>query len=181
MANFAEIREEHPVNHPEGVTKWVVKRVIRVGEDEVPHDKAVEGEQYCQSLYGGTWKQTSWSGSFRGQFAGPDQIYDPDKDVFYHRKPYPSWILNETTMKWEAPGGEPDESIKYTGWTYDKVIVNTETQEETTQNVTEDLRYLYFWDESVQKWKGVVDRPSSTTLYFYWNSDTQAWDPIANP
>ena len=178
MANFAEIRLEHPMNHEEGVTKWVVKRVIRVGEDEVPSDMAVEGEEYCKSLFGGTWKQTSWSESFRGQFAGIDQIYDPDKDIFYHRKPYPSWTLNETTMKWEAPSGNPDESIKYTGWTYDKVIVNTETQEESTQTITEDLKYLYFWDESVQKWKGVVDRPTSTVLYFYWNSDTQAWDPI---
>ena len=179
MANFAEIKLEHPMNHEEGVTKWVVKRVIKVGEDEVPSDMAVEGEEYCISLFGGTWKQTSWSGSFRGQFAGINQTYDPDKDLFYHRKPYPSWILNETTMEWEAPSGAPDESIKYENYTYDKVIVDTETQEETTQSITEDLKYLYSWDESVQKFKAVLDKPGSSVEYYYWNSETQAWDPIA--
>ena len=139
MANFAEIKLEHPMNHEEGVTKWVVKRVIKVGEDEVPSDMA----------------------------------------LFYHRKPYPSWILNETTMEWEAPSGAPDESIKYENYTYDKVIVDTETQEETTQSITEDLKYLYSWDESVQKFKAVLDKPGSSVEYYYWNSETQAWDPIA--
>jgi len=30
----------------------------------------------------GVWKQTSYSGSFRGCFAGPDFIYDPVLDIF---------------------------------------------------------------------------------------------------
>ena len=35
----------------------------------------------CLALEG-NWKQTSYSGSFRGCFAGPDFFYDPIADVF---------------------------------------------------------------------------------------------------
>lgn len=34
--------------------------------------------------------------------------YDFDKNKFIDPKPYPSWILNETTCLWEAPTAKPE-------------------------------------------------------------------------
>ena len=34
-------------------------------------------------------------------------------DAFIHPKPHPSWILNETTCKWEAPIPRPDDDKVY--------------------------------------------------------------------
>jgi len=54
------------------------------------------------------WKQTSYNENFRKNFAGIGMTYDDDKDAFIPKQPYPSWTLNETTCKWEAPVALPD-------------------------------------------------------------------------
>ena len=60
----------------------------------------------------GTWIQTSYNTHgnqhpegrpLRGNYAGICYNYDATNDVFYAPKPYPSWILNNTTWLWEAP------------------------------------------------------------------------------
>jgi hypothetical protein len=55
------------------------------------------------------WKQTSYNGNVRANFAGIGYIYDPDFDVFIAPRPYPSWKLNYTTYQWEAPVARPDD------------------------------------------------------------------------
>ena len=40
---------------------------------------------------------------FRGNFPGLGSTYDPELDVFFTRKPYPSWVKNNTTYQWQAP------------------------------------------------------------------------------
>jgi hypothetical protein len=49
------------------------------------------------------WVQTSYSGSFRKNFAGIGGTYDRTKDAFIGIKPAESWVLNESTCQWEAP------------------------------------------------------------------------------
>lgn len=51
----------------------------------------------------GTWIQTSYNGSIRGNYAGIGYIYDATNDVFYPPQPFNSWTLNQTTWSWEAP------------------------------------------------------------------------------
>ena len=61
------------------------------------------------------WKQTSYNGNFRKNYAGIGLIYDAGRDAFIEPQPYPSWILNETTCRWEPPVPYPTDG-KYYMW-----------------------------------------------------------------
>lgn len=55
----------------------------------------------------------------RKNYASVGMVYDTQRDMFYYPKPYPSWILNESTAVWEAPTAMPpleDSSIGEWGW-----------------------------------------------------------------
>jgi len=55
------------------------------------------------------WKQTSYNGTFRKNYAGVGYTYDPVRDAFIGPQPFPSWVLNETTCQWQAPVPRPGE------------------------------------------------------------------------
>ena len=61
----------------------------------------------------GTWKQTSYSGSFRKNYAGIGYSYDESRDAFISIKPYNSWTLNETTCQWESPIPIPNQESMF--------------------------------------------------------------------
>jgi len=75
MAHFAEL----------GTNNQVI-RVVVVNNDVLLDTNGVEQEQlgkdFCASLFGGNWIQTSYSGNLRGHFAGVGDFYDPVADVF---------------------------------------------------------------------------------------------------
>jgi hypothetical protein len=85
-----------------------VLRVIVVSNDLEPNV-----EQWCSDTYGGYWKQTSYSGSFRKNFAGIGYTYNADLDAFVPPKPYPSWVLDEATCQWKAPVPMPQDGDLY--------------------------------------------------------------------
>ena len=59
------------------------------------------------------WLQTSYSGSFRKNYAAVGYTYDKTKDAFIAPKPYPSWTLVEDTCQWEAPMSYPTDGQSY--------------------------------------------------------------------
>jgi len=59
------------------------------------------------------WVQTSYSGSFRKNYAGVGYTYDQTRDAFIPAKPYASWTLVEDTCQWTAPTAYPDDGEKY--------------------------------------------------------------------
>ena len=74
------------------------------------------GEKYYRDTVGGIWKKTSYNTyagehlnggtPYRYNFAQPGYTFDETKGTdgaFIPPKPYPSWILNENTFRWEAP------------------------------------------------------------------------------
>lgn len=91
-----------------------VLRVIVVADREVHDQNGVHDESlgiaFCKRLFGveTIWKESSDQGSFRARSAGIGYTYDPTRDVFIRPKPYPSWILNESTTEWEAPIPAPE-------------------------------------------------------------------------
>jgi hypothetical protein len=108
MAHFAKLDESDNVI---GV-HVVVNDVITVN--------GVESEQagidFLTGLHGHTlWKQTSYNGNFRKNYAGIGYTYDASRDAFIAPKPWASWTLNETTCYWEAPTAMPTDGKKY-GW-----------------------------------------------------------------
>jgi hypothetical protein len=93
MAHFAEIDSNN-----------IVLRVLVVDNSEEHR-----GQEFLANdlSLGGTWIQTSYSASFRKNFAGIGYTYDSTRDAFIAPKPYPSWILNETTCNWDSPTPRP--------------------------------------------------------------------------
>jgi hypothetical protein len=75
MAHFAELDENN-----------VVLRVIVVNNTELLDADGAEqealGQAFCINLLGGNWKQTSYNGNMRKNFAGQGFIYDPVLDEF---------------------------------------------------------------------------------------------------
>lgn len=60
-----------------------------------------------------SWVQTSYNGNIRNTYAGICYTYNPDLDAFIAPKPFPSWVLNETTASWQAPIPRPDDGKNY--------------------------------------------------------------------
>ena len=73
------------------------------------------GVDFLNNLHGSrdVWKQTSYNNNIRKNFAGVGYSYDQTRDAFIPKKPYNSWILNETTCLWEAPIALPDTENRY--------------------------------------------------------------------
>jgi hypothetical protein len=60
-----------------------------------------------------TYRQTSYNGNFRKNYAGIGYSYDRLRDAFIPPKQYPSWVLNEDTCLWDAPTPMPDDDQMY--------------------------------------------------------------------
>ena len=97
MAHFAEI----------GFDNTVIRVLV------IPDEFESNGENWCRSLLGGNWKQTSYNGTIRKNYAGIGFKYDVTLDAFIAPKPYPSWFLNEETCRWEAPVPYPNDGQMY--------------------------------------------------------------------
>jgi len=108
MANFAKLDENN-----------VVLQVNVVDNNELLDENGVEQEQngidFLVKWSGGYpyWKQTSYNGNMRKNYAGIGYTYDPVRDAFIPPKPYPSWILNEQTCLWDPPVAIPDDGNRY--------------------------------------------------------------------
>jgi hypothetical protein len=94
-----------------------VAQVIVVDNKDTSDASGVEkesiGAAFCERLFGGTWKQTSYNGKFRKNYAGIGYKYDADRDAFIAPKPFASWVLEELTCQWKAPTPMPTDGKKY--------------------------------------------------------------------
>ena len=117
MATYAKI----------GLNNKVIE-VLLVHNNELLDSNGVEQEvngiDFLTKLTGWSiWVQTSYNthGGVHGldgtplrkNFAGIGYTYDEDRNAFIPKKPYASWILNETTCLWESPVAYPDDGQGY--------------------------------------------------------------------
>ena len=109
MAHFAELNATNTVI---GV-QVVVNEVIT---DADGNEQEQVGIDFLTKLNGGVgwYKQTSYNGNFRKNYAGLGDTYDATRDAFIAPQPYPSWTLVEDTCQWEAPTAYPDDGKMYT-------------------------------------------------------------------
>jgi len=120
MAHFAELNNDN-----------VVLRVIVINNNVILDKDNKESEElgiaFCKSLYGNdtNWKQTSYNSNTRKNFAGIGGTYNSEKDAFIPVKPFPSFVLNDDTCKWESPVALPSDA---------------------------DPKKMYVWDEEKTKW-----------------------------
>lgn len=106
----------------------IVIQVIVVDNRELLSENNEElesnGVAFCQTLFGGAtkWKQTSYNGKIRKNYAGIGFYYDVLRDAFIPPKPYGSWVLDENICLWEAPVPYPNSDGNNYVW--DEVSLN---------------------------------------------------------
>jgi hypothetical protein len=111
MAHFAKLDANN-----------LVTQVIVVANEDTADSSGVETESigvaFCQKLLGAstTWKQTSYNGNFRGNYAGIGYTYISNvaslgvgsTDIFISQQPYDSWAVGVGTAQWYPPSNPGD-------------------------------------------------------------------------
>lgn len=91
----------------------IVTEVI-VGRHEYETvDGISDWETYYGRLRGQRCVRTSYNNNIRKNYAGVGHVYDETRDAFIPPQPFPSWVLNETTCRWDAPVSYPDDGSDY--------------------------------------------------------------------
>jgi len=95
MAHFAQLDSNN-----------VVIQVIVIDNKDTADAFGVEkehiGAAFCERLFGGTWKQTSYNGNMRGKYAGIGDVFDEVNNVFVspaQTPATPSMDLNALTSQ----------------------------------------------------------------------------------
>jgi hypothetical protein len=113
MAHFAKISEENEVLQ------------VVTFDDNILINNGVEdeslGQQYLETHHNWPahlWIKTSFntffnkhrsgdnSKAYRGNYAGVGYTWDSENQIFWHPKPYASWVKKITEARWESPLGE---------------------------------------------------------------------------
>jgi hypothetical protein len=98
----------------------IIEKIISINNSVITDSNGFEQEQlgvdFINKLYNtrDVWKQTSYNNNFRKNYAGIGYQYDQQRDAFITPKPFNSWVLNETTCRWESPVPYPQDDNKYT-------------------------------------------------------------------
>ena len=139
MAHFAEINDSN-----------VVTRVIVVGNkdtaDAQGNEKEYIGAAFCERLFGGTWKQTSYNSNFRIRYAGIGYEWHADLNpsgtpsgAFVPPKPHESWVIDTANAVYKAPN-PPGEAPALTE---DQIAAgNVYTWSETNYNEDPDTAWV---------------------------------------
>ena len=155
---------------------WTTKEVMQtfvLGGDTPIGDTTLEAdptsaaaEQYVNNLWkkGNIYKAYARDGDYTGwaidrkNAAGIGGTWDEAKDVFIDQKPFDSWILNNTTYKYEAPVSFP--SIT----TYSKDGENKD--------------YQISWREDLGTWDGRRLTSDFDGTIYKWNATSSTWEAI---
>ena len=155
MAHFAELNSSNEV-----------LRVIVVSNEDVNAnggDYSTEAETFVSGLLshstgGVAWKQTSYNGNRRKQYAAIGHTYNPSKDKFLSPRPFDSWTL-DSNDDWEAPVAFPS---------------NLEVSSTPVVEIQ--------WDEDNQKWLGKTvvgeNAESAVTTNYEWNPSSSTWTEV---
>ena len=112
MAHFAKLNENNMV---------LEVNVVSNNALDVSNEEA-SGIAFLTEWSGGysNWKQTSYNGTFRKNYAGIGFYFDEERDAFIAPKPFNSWVLNEETCQWNSPVDHPNDGKIYR-WNEDNI------------------------------------------------------------
>ena len=143
MAHFAQLDSNN-----------VVTQVIVVSNDDTSDSNGTETESigvaFCQKLLGAdtNWKQTSYNGNMRGNYAGIGYTYMENvatlgvgsTDVFISQQPHDSWTISTSAAQWEAPITQPtltdDQIAAGSYYTWDESAYQADTSDPKTAGWT---------------------------------------------
>ena len=137
MAHYAKLGANNKVISVEVVADTDCQNADGVEDEEV-------GRQFLERIHSWPlWKKTSYNTSggqhklggtpLRGNYAGIGMIYDEDNDLFLHKKPYASWVLNVAEARYQSPIGD-----------------------EPALSEEEQATHMYEWNESTGAWDKVA-------------------------
>jgi hypothetical protein len=111
MAHFAKINvNTNQVVHVSVVDNW------NLVDGEGNEVEAI-GIAYLESVHGSDsnyiWRQTSYNGNLRKNYAGIGMTWDAGRNAFISPKPFNSWTLNEDTCRWDPPTPMPNDGKMY--------------------------------------------------------------------
>jgi len=144
MAHFAKLDENNIVIDVNAVHNNELL-------DENGQESEVQGIQFLTEWSGGyaNWKQTSYNGNMRKNYAGIGYTYDAGRDAFIAPQPFASWLLDEATCQWQPPTPRPVDGDPYvwdeatTSWVvFDPNAVQVEPVE--TPSATEEISIQSF-------------------------------------
>lgn len=151
MAHFAELNNSNEV-----------LRVVVISNEDVNAnggDYSTEAETFVSTIVphssgGNQWKQTSYNGNARKQYAGIGDTFNASKNKFIKPKPFPSWSL-DSNDDWQAPVPYP-----------------------TVTEINSNVVYIS-WDEDNQKWLGetYTGDPLVKTNY-QWDATNLQWNEV---
>jgi hypothetical protein len=119
MAHFVQLNENN-----------IVINAIVVHNNELLIDgieSEAKGIEFCQSLFGGNWIQTSYNANFRKKYAGIGFAYLPSKDIFIESSQYRGWLVDEELETWVPPFPKPDSG----SWVWNNNALNWEELNES--------------------------------------------------
>ena len=144
MAHFAKL----------GMNSKVIQ-VVTMDNDKMLNADGVEdeavGQQWLETHNNWPaqmWIQTSYntisnthksgdnSKAFRGNYAGIGYEWDEDNNIFWPKKPYPSWVKDTSDASWHSPIGDAPAL----------------TAEQQSQNEAGTHQWGYHWNEEGQSW-----------------------------
>tara|TARA_R110001599_G_scaffold291841_1_gene495379 strand:- start:279 stop:710 length:432 start_codon:yes stop_codon:yes gene_type:complete len=137
MAHFAKISETNEV-----LTVLTLNNVDMLNSENLETETV--GQQYLEqhnNWPAHLWIQTSYNTSggthnsggtpFRGNYAGIGYTWDEDDQIFWPKKPYASWVKNNSEARWQSPIGDSPDNL---------------TDEEKAAGT------YYVWNEVGQSW-----------------------------
>jgi hypothetical protein len=118
----------------------IVTEVI-VGIDETQLIEGLEPEIWYGNFKNKVCKRTSYSGSYRKNFAGVGYVYNYELDAFYPPSPHKSWVLNTENCKWVPPTPYPNDENRYF---WDEASLSWTLHQSNEKQ--------YYWDEVSLSW-----------------------------
>ena len=118
MAHFAKIEN--------GVVTQVIVVDNKDCADAAGVEKEYIGAAFCERLFGGEWKQTSYNGRIRKHYAGVGYTYNADIDAFVPPQPFPSWTL-DADANWQPPVAMPTDGTMEKPYVWDEATTSWKT------------------------------------------------------
>jgi len=178
MAHFAEINKSD--NRILRVIVISNERVNSLGGDlsiaaeewvknNIPQDDLIKKQ--FNDIYPETyWKQCSYNRNFRKQFPGIGYTYDTNKDVFFAKQPFPSFILDQNTFLWNPPIDAPNtlpenQSIDFpislnkfaTRWNEERYQSSGNGWVSSKLDTSNNIAVSYYFNEITKQWVLIND------------------------
>jgi len=107
-----------------------------VGQQYLETHNNWPAQMWIQTSYNTQGGQHKNGGTpLRGNYAGIGYTWDEDNQIFWPKKPFPSWVKNTTNARWQSPIGDAPAL----------------TAEQESQNEAGTHLWGYNWDETAHQ------------------------------